>query len=314
MVAGEGNMRRHRIAALAGLAACALVLGGCIKYRSALVSVNASGTDAGNGASSGAVISPDGSKIAFVSTASDLVAGDGNGAQDVFVRDRASGTTSLVSLNAAGTGSGNGASSQPSFSPDGTQVLFTSLATDLGPTDANGARDVYVRDLTTGTTRLVSHNAAGTGSGSGESHTAAFSPDGTKVAFISSANNFGPTDTSTPMLSNDVYVRDLTTDAISLVTVNAAGTDAVSLGFVTSFAFSPDGTRIAFGNLAHGFEPLDTTGSADVYLRDLVTATTTLVSINGAGTNGGNNVSRQPVFSPDGTEIAFTSAASDLGP
>ncbi len=272
MVAG-GNMNRHRVGALVGVGVCALVLGGCIKWQSALVSVDVSGTGAGNGASSGAVISPDGSKVAFVSAASNLVAGDGNGAQDVFVRDLAAGTTSLVSVNATGTGSGNGASSQPSFSADGTKVLFTSLASDLGPTDTNGtgARNVYIRDLAAGTTQLVSHN-------------------------------------------HDLYMRDLTTDAITLVTVNAAGTDAVPLGFVTSFAFSPDGTQIAFGNLSNGFEPLDTGGFADICLRDLVTATTTLVSDNAAGTDGGNNVSRQPVFSPDGTRIAFTSAASNLGP
>jgi Tol biopolymer transport system component len=294
----------------------ALALGGCTNWESALVSVSGAGTGAGNGASSGAVISPDGTKVAFVSKASDLVPVDGNGVQDVFVRDLATGVTTLVSANGTGSDSGNGESSEPSFSPDGTRILFVSRANDLGPTDTNAAdvRDVYISDLSTGTTTLVSHDAAGTGSGNGESYDARFSPDGTEVAFVSSANNFGPIDTSPTMMVTDIYVRDLETDGISLVTTNMAGTDAGPWGLAQDPAFSPDGTKLVFVRSGSGLEPIETTGGASVYVRDLATATTTLVSINAAGTNGVNRGSFDPVFSPDGTKVAFVSAANDLGP
>jgi Tol biopolymer transport system component len=91
-----------------------------------------------------------------------------------------------VSVNAAGTqtGSYSGGSSNPVFSPDGTKVAFQSAAPDLVVTaDANFRPDVFVRDLTTGVTTLISTNAAGTQAANGASGSPVFSPDGTKVAY-----------------------------------------------------------------------------------------------------------------------------------
>lgn len=113
-----------------------------------LVSVNDSGTDSGNGRSSMSFIhtnlSADGTKIAFWSFASDLGPNDTNGFTDIYVRDLTGGTTTLVSVNDLGANGGNGSSSNAVISAEGTKVAFLSDATDLGPTDTNGLRDVYV--------------------------------------------------------------------------------------------------------------------------------------------------------------------------
>lgn len=104
---------------------------------------------------------------------------------DVVVYGLPRATVTLVSANAAGTDSGNGRSADGMVSAYGTHVAFLSEATDLGPTDTNGVQDVYVRDLVTGVTTLVSANATGTDAGNGASGTGAHSVEvkGGKVAF-----------------------------------------------------------------------------------------------------------------------------------
>ena len=115
-------------------------------------------------------ISADGRFVAFNSEASDLVANDTNGTSDVFVRDLQLGTTTLVSVNRFGTGSGNSSSGASVISADGRFVAFASDASDLVANDINGAtNDVFVRDLQLGTTTLVSINRFGTGSGNSSS-------------------------------------------------------------------------------------------------------------------------------------------------
>src|SRR5438093_10108146 len=132
-----------------------------------LASVNGAGTGSGNGFSAFPAISADGRFVAFESDASDLVANDTNGnVEDVFVRDLKTGTTALVSVNGAGTGSGNGASGFPVISADGRFVAFESDASDLAATDTNvHVADVFVRDLKTGTTTVGSVNSGATGGG-----------------------------------------------------------------------------------------------------------------------------------------------------
>ena len=114
-------------------------------------------TDGGqpNGYCGSPDVSRDGRWVAFAGNATNLVDGDTNGASDVFVRDRARGTTVRVSVDSDGT-QGNGYSSSPSLSRTGRYVAFTSSATNLVPDDTNGTADVFVRDLLLGTTDRVS--------------------------------------------------------------------------------------------------------------------------------------------------------------
>jgi Tol biopolymer transport system component len=108
-----------------------------------------------NAASQSPAISADGRYVAFVSSASTIVAGDTNGVSDVFVRDRIAGTTELVSLSTAGLAA-NGSSGQPAISADGRYVAFSSNASNLVANDTNGMEDVFVRDRVARMTDRVS--------------------------------------------------------------------------------------------------------------------------------------------------------------
>jgi hypothetical protein len=131
-----------------------------------------------------------------------------NGTDDVFVRDLQASTTTLVSVNSAGTDSGNGLSFFPAISADGRFVVFGSISSDLVATDTNGFGDVFVRDLQMGTTTLVSINNAGNDSGNSGSGFPVISADGRFVAFLSYASDLVATDTNG---NSDVFVSSLNT-------------------------------------------------------------------------------------------------------
>lgn len=156
------------------------------------VSVDSSGAE-GNGLSVDPSISGDGRFVAFDSAASNLVAGDTNGARDVFVYDRETGTTARVSLDSAGAEGGGGVLS--SISDDGRYVAFESLASNLVSGDTNGDWDVFVRDLQTGKTRRVSKATMGA-QANGASTYPSISGDGQFVAFVSTASNLVLDDTN----------------------------------------------------------------------------------------------------------------------
>ena len=123
------------------------------------VSVSSTG-DQANGASYDVGVSADGRFVAFTSVATNLVANDTNRATDIFVRDRATNQTFLVSLDNNGV-QGNGPSYSPSISADGRFVAFISEAANLVTGDTNGVADVFVRDLQANTTVLASKSWSG---------------------------------------------------------------------------------------------------------------------------------------------------------
>jgi hypothetical protein len=290
-----------------------------------LVSVNGLGTGSGNNGSSGSnglpgtslghapAISADGRFVAFVSTADDLTANDSNGnIQDVFVRDLQMRTTTLVSVNQSGTGSGNDSSETPVISPDGRFVAFVSTASDLTAHDdgngAGGRRDVYVRNLQMGTTTLVSINRGGTASADDFSQYPAMSADGRFVAFMSQASDLTANADGGP----NVFVRDLQMETTTLASVNRFGTDANHRTRVPP-QISANGRFVAFTSEASDLTANDTNGNTfDVFVRDLQTGTTTLVSANRFGTGSGNGSSRGEQISANGRFVAFDSDASDL--
>ncbi|MDP8958392.1 MAG: hypothetical protein M3N51_04135, partial [Actinomycetota bacterium] len=193
----------------------------------------------GDGISVDAAISADGRYVAFDSTASNLVGGDTNGAIDVFVRDRVSGTTERVSL-ASNEAQGNGHSGDPDISADGRYVAFGSSAPNLVVNDFNGEGDVFVRDRSRGATERVSVAPDGT-SGNDYSFPGVISADGRYVAFWSIASNLVPGDTNG---AGDVFVRDRVTGTTELVSV-AKGTQGNGASY---------GPAISAGGRYVGFE------------------------------------------------------------
>ncbi len=268
-----------------------------------LVSTDAAGVQ-GNDGSYEPVFSPDGTKVAFYSSASNLAGHDGNGVPDIFVKTLETGAIKCISTDAAGT-RWNDTSYDPKFSPDGTKVAFSSYASNVVPGDTNSTVSIFVKDLTNETVSFVSTNASGE-HGNGFSADPVFSPDGTKVAFRSTASNLVPGDTNG---SSDIFVKDLTNGTVSIVSTNAAGEHGN--GFSDDPVFSPDGTKMAFRSEASNLVPGDTNGTADVFVKDLATGAIARISTDSAGAQA-NGGSGEPVFSPDGTKVAFRSDASNL--
>ena len=269
------------------------------------VSVALDGTQ-GNARSLSPAISADGRFVAFASTASNLVAGDTNGRQDVFVRDRMTGTTERVSVASDGT-QGNASSYTPALSADGRFVAFDSDADNLVPGDTNASTDVFVHDRMTGTTERVTVTSNGT-QGNSDSFTPALSADGRFVTFESDADNLVPGDTNG---STDVFVHDRLTGTTKRVSVTSDGTQGN--GGSDFPVLSADGRFVAFESDAHNLVPGDTNGFTDVFVHDRLTGTTERVSVASDGTQG-DSASVHPAISADGGIVAFNSAATNLVP
>jgi hypothetical protein len=283
-----------------------------------LVSVNATATGTANQFSNAPTITRDGRFVVFVSAASNLVTDDAALLihQDVYIRDLQLGTTKLVSRNFAGTARGNGGSS--SFDPlgisdDGRYVVFSSSATDLTALpDNNSQQDVFVRDLQTNTTKLVSVNKDGTGPGENVSSVGVITPDGRFVAFMSEARDLTAIDTR----FRQVFIRDLQTNTTKLVTPNFSGTGASSggtdPGFEQNLAISADGRFIAFISSSDNLVPNDTGSTRDVFVRDTQLETTFLVSVTKDGQPPTTGNSGRFAMTPDGRYVTFVSGCDTL--
>jgi len=277
-----------------------------------LASINRTGAASGNGASLGARLSASGRFLVFSSGADNLTANDTNTNVDVFFRDMLTGTTLLVSVDSTGAGNANGDSFDAIISANGQQVVFTSFASNLVPNDTNNLPDLFVRDLATATTSLVSLNRDGTASGNDvtfNSVAPSITPDGRFVAFHSKAADLAANDDNNN--ASDLFVRDLVAGVTTLVSVNRSGT-ASGINLLASPALSDDGRYVAFNSNASDLVANDNNGFTDVFLRDFESRTTVMVSVNRAGAASGSSVSRFPNMSADGRFIAFQSAAADL--
>ena len=268
------------------------------------VSVGQGGAQA-NGASIIPSMSDDGRYVAFMSDASNLVAGDTNHVADVFVRDLVTGFTRRVSIGQGGAQS-NGASSFPALSRDGLHVAFQSAASNLVSSDTNGTFDVFVRDLLANTTRRISVGPAGA-QGNGASLYPAISGNGRFVAFISDATDLVTGDTNG---FRDVFVRDRLTAVTQRASVGPGGVEANNIS-VNLPSISADGRFVGFDSSASNLVPGDTNGVQDIFVRDLQAAITTRVS-RGAGGGQSNGISVSPTLASDGRFVAFQSDATNL--
>jgi uncharacterized repeat protein (TIGR01451 family) len=266
------------------------------------VNVSSSGAQA-NGDSGllngmgGPSISADGRHVAFDSQATNLVKGDTNGAIDVFVRDRGAGTTERVSVASDGT-QGNGDSTHPSISADGSRVAFGSFATNLVQPDTNLASDVFVHDRSAGTTVRVSDAPNGS-QGNNWSFSPKLDGNGHLVAFDSFASNLGGNPNSTVQ----VFLRDLDSGTLEAVSSLPGSTDFLEQGELGQI--SPDGRFVVFDYRSSTVSP------RAIVLLDRTTGTREIESVSDAGA-AGNDDSFDPVVSSDGRFVSFDSIASNL--
>jgi hypothetical protein len=234
---------------------------------------------------------------------------DGN--SNVYAYNIATGVVTPVSVNAAGQ-TGNKSSYLESVSADGNRVVFTSAASNLDPTaPASAGGNVFVRDLAAGTTTMISTTADHTDSGGGPG---SISADGHYVVY---------------QMSTNIYRKDLTTGAVQQVNVKPDGTpsaysavlDAGQVGGpISPKALSADGRYVVFcssgTDLVNGFTNTYASGQLNVYVRDMTTGVTTLVSHTPAGPTTGPNLGPAGTYSPaislDGKVVAFTSDATNL--
>ncbi len=267
------------------------------------VSVDSSGAQ-GNNASGDPSISADGRHVAFVSAATNLASGDMNGFNDVFVRDIDGITTTLVSVDSSGA-QGNGASSEPSISADGRYVAFKSDAANLVGGDTNGLSDIFVRDLNLNTTTRISVDSSGA-QGNNASDKPFISADGRYVTFRSFATNLVGGDTN---VGPDVFVRDLTLNTTTRVSVDSSG--AQGNGGSDTPSISTDGRYVTFRSVATNLVGGDTNGQADIFVRDTVGNKTTRASVASDGTQG-NAGSSCASISADGRYVVFYTDSTNL--
>jgi Tol biopolymer transport system component len=274
-----------------------------------LVSISTTGVQANGDPPSSCVISADGRYVAFDSTADTLVPGDTNSRTDVFVRDRAAGTTERVSLGPAGAQPNQGCFG-PSISADGRFVAFSSSATNLVPDKTTFTADVYLRDRLAATTERLSLGPGGV-EGDTDSFNPTLAPDASVVAFWSYASNFVPGDTP---FSGDVFVVVLATHVVELVSATWDGMALdMSDGEAPFFrpAVSADGHFVAFNHAARNIVSGDTNQVSDIFVRDRTLGTTERVSVGVGGTQA-NGPSVSASISADGRFVAFESEASNL--
>jgi Tol biopolymer transport system component len=276
--------------------------------ETARVSVSSTGAQA-NGSSGPPSISADGRYVAFVSAATNLVSGDTNGVEDIFVHDRVTGETARVSVSSTGA-QANDISNGSSISADGRYVAFASAATNLVAGDTNGVEDIFVYDRETGETARVSVSSTGA-QANDSSDGSSISADGRYVAFSSLATNLVTGDTNG---IRNVFLHDRETGETTRVSVSSAGVQAN--GHSYSFSTSADGRYVAFESVATNLVPGDNNGMSDVFVRDRVTGQTARVSITRGSRRQGDDWSwsGDPSISTDGRYVAFASFASDLVP
>ncbi|HET6509234.1 MAG TPA: hypothetical protein VFG42_20730 [Baekduia sp.] len=275
-------------------------------------------------ATSNAAWSPDGKKIAYGSSgdycfpAQSPCTSTSVSDSKLYVLDLTTFKHIPVSATQSGVqpvvnGGPNG-SYHPVWSPDSTRVAFESDSPQLVPNDTNTATDVFVKDITSLAIARVSVTAAGS-QANASSEWPAWSPDGTRIAFDSKADNFVAGDNNS---GEDVFVKELGTGAVSAISAEPSGEFKLFSHRIPKW--SPDGTRIAFNSKSVDLIPgyVDSNQREDVYVRDLRTGTFQVVSARADGVIGNGDSTQWSVLGstggwlPDGHGLVFLSRSTNF--
>jgi Tol biopolymer transport system component len=278
---------------------CVSVAGGPPQGPIAVVA--AVGGTPGNGSSTRPVISADGTVVAFESVATNLVAGCANGLSQIIVANLASGLLSCVSVDGTGL-EGNGPSSAPALSADGTVVVFETAASNLAC--GSGVSQIVRVNLVSGAQTCVSATA-GAVAGSGPSQAPAVSGNGVVIAFESEAANLAPPCTTGV---RQVLVADLRLATLTCASLDGSGAPGGTPSAAP--AVSGDGQRVAFQSAAPLAAPCSN-GFTQIFVLNRVTSETRCVSVAPDG-SAGDGPSEGPALSGNGLVAVFTTTATNL--
>jgi Tol biopolymer transport system component len=306
------GLRRLGLAALvlALLLVPALIARAAAVHEITLVSVGDAGAAADGASGPGVAVSGDGRYVAFDSQADNLSTADDDSVTNVYVRDMETGETTLVSRNSAGAGA-NGDSGAPAISPAGVFVAFESQADNLSEADNDAVKNVYVHNMVSGETTLISRADDGSPA-DGDSGDPSISAAGKVIAYESLATNLSAEDDDTVM---DVFTYNTETATTSLISrINGSGAGAHGDSFDPSI--SKNGLRIAFASNADDIFSDDRDLGTNIYVAE--PRFRFFRHLNRTSTSGfvdepANGSSTEPVISSDGGFVAFTSTATNLG-
>jgi Tol biopolymer transport system component len=279
---------------------------------------------AGNPEACSATISPDGRYVVFSSPATNLVRNDINLVPDVFVRDRAKGTTEIESVDGKGrpaiaapdlnnATNVTGGSFEPDITPNGQLVAFTSNALNLVPKDLNLTYDIFVRDRRT---KKIERDSVATGGAeaNGPSTNPVLSADGRYVAFESDATNLVAGDKNG---YTDIFVHDRRTGTTTRISVGAQGADANNNSYTPSI--SANGRYVSYTTEATNIVP--GTAGQTVIVHDMKTRHDDVASVASGATaedvdyvNGEGAMTGSHSLSADGRYVTYRAAQSTLVP
>ena len=216
-------------------------------------------------------------------------------------------TTEAITVNADGE-LGNGTSYWPVISDNGRYIVFDSYATNLGPEDNNGVKDVYFHDRKTGIFELISVSSEGV-QGNFDSRSPSISDDGRYVAFVSWADNLAPGGTG----NQTVFLRDRLNGTTIAIAPTFGPVNNTLGNTLAETAISADGRYVVFTSNFRYIVPEDTSPNRDAFVYDRETGEIEMVSINSEGIKSNGHSHRISITS-DGRYVAFASSANNLSP
>lgn len=250
------------------------------------------------------VMDDGGRYVAFFSTATGFVTNELTSAYNLYVRDLQQGATYLLNVDAAGRGGELSSLAAPSISADGRVLAFEAPDGSLVSHDNNNSLDVFARTVPEGSLELISVRDGASinvfPDGPSDLPIQSMSRDGRFLVYVSAASNLVPNDTNN---ATDVFLLDLFTGSTVLVSVSTNG----QVGNLPSrqASITEDGRFVAFASLANNLVPGDRNGKSDVFLRDLLSGRTTLISVEPTGVAPGRAESWLPLIGSDGRHVIY---------